>query len=127
MKIELKKKMIPRDDVGDPAFVCLGPLVHPREYTECPVCHVKGDHQINTVINQFTPEEIVHMVNRYVYFVESQQAAHSKRAARQRAALHAVRKKVRAMFGVSYDNATPEQQAAAVRALGREEGPPAGR
>lgn len=102
MKIELKKKQIPRDEAGDAAFkrvTCFA-----RHSPDCIKC-------------AFSDEEIVYMVNRYIYFTEAQQAAHGKRAARQRLALHAVRKKVRAMYGVSYDNATREQQEAALRAL----------
>ena len=103
MKIELKKKRIPRDEAGDPCFKELS-----TDWLDDPT---------PSVLRTFTEEEVVYMVNRYIYFTEAQQAAHGKRAIRQRAALHLVRKKVRAMFGVSYDNATREQQEAALRAL----------
>jgi len=114
MKIELSKKKIPRGKDGDPAFPYLGPTVSIRPIGGL---HNEISRPPNPpcVLDVFTAEEVVYMVNRYIYHVEAQQAAHAKRARRQREALHAVRKKVKQMYGVSWDNATREQQEAALK------------
>lgn len=95
MKIELKGRTIPRKPNGDPGFRTL-----------------EGD-----VLNVFTPNEVVELVNRALYQMEYQRSAHKERGQRVRDAERALRDKVKQMYRVSWLKATPEQIAEARKAL----------
>jgi hypothetical protein len=95
---------------GDPAFKALAyDDFAEREYETKP-----------SVLDVFTPEEVVHMVNRYIAMVQYQHTAHNQRAKRHREALKEVKKMVHRMFHVSYDNATEEQIRQAMKEVARQ-------
>ena len=94
--VELHKKRIPRDQGGDPHFTTL------RELQEV-----------------FTEDELVAVVNRYVYFTEYQKVYHRKRAAVERERDKAFKECFKRLYpGESFAKAREEQLREVVRALG---------
>jgi len=101
MKVELKGRMIPHRKDGYPNFTKLGVVFDEslREYTT------------NTdLLNVFSPEEIVELVNRCVYQLEYQRDSHKKYQQRQRDFEAPIKEKLKELYpGVSWAKATPEQ------------------
>jgi hypothetical protein len=95
--LTLQGKTIPRNQSGDPCFTSL-----------------------ETVLTTFTPDEIVAMVNRYLYQFEYSKIAHRNRAQRQREQTAPLRKRVKEMFGVSWLRATEQQIQKATESLAKE-------
>jgi len=102
MKIQLKGRAIPRNAQGDPAFTRLQ-----QDDTWDP-----QDGPI-PVMNVFTPQEVVELVNRALYQLEYQHNAHKVRGQRLRDRERLIREKVKELFHVSWMKATPEQVAKA--------------
>lgn len=100
MKIQLKGREIPRNEAGDPAFVELGVWKDSVD---------KGIQAKDCVLQVFTPQEVVALVNRALYQLEYQHTAHKERGKRVRAEEKAIRLKVKELFHVSWMKATPEQ------------------
>jgi hypothetical protein len=98
MKIQLKGRAIPRNASGDPAFRFL-------EETDEDAASYNGP----TVLNVFTEQEVVELVNRALYQLEYQHEAHKTRGKRVREEERAIRLKVKELFHVSWMKATPEQ------------------
>ena len=71
MEIKLKEKLIPRNGKGDVAFKLLS-------YTTI-VGDVVDPTRQPSVLNVFTPDEIVELVNRALYQIEYQRESHKKR------------------------------------------------
>lgn len=84
---------------GDPAFADLRPE--------------NSRFARNTVLEVFTEEQIVYLVNKALYALTYQREHHKKRAAKEQEVLGPLKKRVRQLFGVSYLNATDEQIAKA--------------
>jgi hypothetical protein len=105
MQIDFKAKLplVPRDEKGDPALTW------------------------NDLTRIFNEAETVEMVNRYLYYYEYQRNSHKNFNQRRRDKLAPVKHKVRQMFGVGWDKATPEQIERVVQALkAAEKGGPTG-
>lgn len=81
MEIKLKGRAIPRNAEGDAHFV---------------VCDVSEDDALKYVLDVFTPDEVVELVNRALYQLEYQLAAHRKYGARKRAEEKALRDALKA-------------------------------
>lgn len=86
MKIQLKGRAIPRNEGGDPCF-----------------------KNLDLMLDVFTPEEVVELVNRALYQLEYQHHAHKVRGQAQRDREKKVKDKVKQLFHVSWMKATPEQ------------------
>lgn len=86
MKIQLKGRAIPRRGDGDPSFATL-----------------------TGVQSVFKDEEIVELVNRALYQLEYQKAAHRERGRRVRDKEKLIKQKVKELFHVSWMKATEEQ------------------
>lgn len=106
MKVELRGRRIQRNKVGDPHFVRL----------ETPADDITQD----AVLDVFTPDEVVELVNRALYQLEYQHTAHRQRAQRLRDAEKPVKLMVRRMFNVPWSKATDEQVRLAAEAVNRE-------
>src|SRR5262245_57167919 len=71
MKVKLEGRNIPRNKAGDPAFAGLG-----DRFGTPP--------GVLSVLEVFTPEEIVELVNRALYQLEYQKESHRTRAQAER-------------------------------------------
>ena len=94
MKIQLVGRDLPRNGTGDPHFSS-------REELE----------------STFTEEEIIEMVNRYLYSAEYQRTVHRNRAREETKKLAPIKRKVRELFSISWLKATPEQIRKATEAV----------
>lgn len=103
MKIQLKGRAIPRNEGGDPAFRWLERKDTPQDMTE-----YERDNW-RSVLEVFTKEEVVELVNRALYQLEYQHHAHKVRGQAQRDREKRVKDKVKQLFHVSWMKATPEQ------------------
>ena len=97
--VTLKGKVVPMSEQGDPAFTLL-----------------------EDVLLQFTPEEVVAMVNRYLYQAYYSRQIHKERAKAETARQAPLRRKIREMFGVAWIKATDEQIRKATEQLAKEKG-----
>ena len=119
--VTLLGRKIPHDADGDPAFAQLG--IHQDEVPAAPE---------GSILSQFTPEEVVFMVNRYLYQCEYQRQVHRKRSAEERENLQPIKDMVFEMFGIRWTKASEEQIKAAadtvakLRRIRRGEGPGGG-
>lgn len=121
MKIQLKGRAIPRRG-GDPAFKILQCEGTPETST---IAQKEGDLDagvFKAVLDVFTPEEVVELVNRALYQLEYQHNAHRVRGQRQRDAERLLKQKVKELFHVSWMKATTEQVHKAKEALEKEQG-----
>jgi len=126
MIITLKGRTIPRNANGDPAFTWLN-SVHRIAVVECnakeedlhETSNAAHGDEVNSV---FTCAEIVALVNRALYQLEYSAQAHRKYGAAKRAVLTPLKRKVRAMFAVPFDKATPAQVQRAQEELRKLEG-----
>jgi ribosome maturation protein Sdo1 len=101
MKIVLKGRVIPRGGGGDPGFVKLARDGEPLNEA--------------SVLEVFTPAEVVELVNRALYQLEYQAGAHRKRAAAQRVLERPVKLALRIIHpGVGWAKATDSQIADAM-------------
>jgi hypothetical protein len=91
--LKINGREIPTNAGGDPNFETI------EEITAC-----------------FDEQEVVRLVNKALYTMLYQREAHKKRAARERALMSPVKKKVRELFGTSFAKATEEQVEAALKA-----------
>lgn len=103
----LQDKKIPLDKDGDPDF-------HLLDYTQR---KQYGDDPLPCVLDVFTPEQVVYLVNKQLYGLLYQKDHHRKRAAAEREALAPVKLKLKQMFGVAWIKATPQQMTAAIDAV----------
>jgi len=94
-----KLPLVPRVDVKndnlDPAFERL-----------------ENDSSLHTITKQavfdvFTPDEVVEIVNRYIYYIEYQRRSHTNFNQNRRDKLAPVKAKVKELFHVSWAKATP--------------------
>lgn len=108
--VELRGRTIPRDEKGDPAFTHL----YNDEFDKGPYT---GPLDLRSLLLQFSAEEIVQMVNRYLYQQEYQRVAHRNRARTEAEALAPLKAALLKLFGVSHLKATDEQIQAAVEAV----------
>ena len=107
----LQDKVIPVDANGDPAFRELG--IAGFGTSEC---------SSEEVLGQFTPEQVVYLVNKQLYALTYQREFHKKRAARETELLAPVKAKLKELYpGVSWIKATEEQQRAAVDAVRKDQ------
>ena len=103
MKISLKNRDIPRNKMGDPAFRFLD-----AERMTGDELNTEGNTP--TVLDVFTPEECVELVNRCVYQLEYQARSHAKRNASQALLERPIKEAFRELYpGESYAKATPHQ------------------
>lgn len=85
MKIELKGRVMPRDEKGDVRFKTLGTTLGTR------------DQQPETAVSSvFSDEEVVELVNRAIYQLEYQRESHRKRGEVERAKVRAVKAALKA-------------------------------
>jgi hypothetical protein len=109
--INFREKVIPINSKGDPAFSELG----------CEVFYDEGGGQLgNSILSQFTPAEVVQMVNRYLYQSGYQRTVHRQRARAEAERWLPLKQKLRELFNVSHTNATEEQIEQAMKALAEE-------
>jgi hypothetical protein len=85
---------IPRSSLGDPNF-----------------------ESLEDIQQVFRPEQLVYIVNRFLYSQTYQRDYHKKRSAEERDRLAPIKRKVRKLFSVSYLNATDEQIRKAITAV----------
>lgn len=90
MEIKLAGREMPRDAKGDVRFIQLGEFLKPEERNP------KGDLAPATLLDVFTPDEIVELVNRAIYQLEYQAASHRKRGQIERAKNKALREALKA-------------------------------
>lgn len=104
MIVPLKGRNIPRNKVGDPQFTSLS--VDDEDL----VSRENFAGKMDALLEVFTPEEIVELVNRSLYQLEYQARSHQKRNA-ERAALEAPVKLVfkRLFPKQSYAKATDDE------------------
>ena len=121
--IDLKKVEgeIPRNAAGDPAF----------EVLTCPYTYPStGDHRENTpsdhkmsVLDVFTDDQIVALVNRALYQMEYSRKIHRERSQAQRDAEKPVKEAFKQLYPtISWANATEEQLKAAVQEVYKPKG-----
>lgn len=104
MKVKLEGKNIPRNKNGDPSFEF---LENPNGVTDPP-----------SLMQVFTTDEIVELVNRCLYQLEYQKNAHRKRAEEERAAFAPIKLALKIVHpSVSWSKATEEQINDAVKYL----------
>lgn len=121
----LTGRAIPLNSAGDPAFTELGCEQFNWVKTESgPVWDPEGWETVplgvGAVLSQFSPEEVVYLVNKALYALAYQREHHKKRAAAEREALAPIKEKVKSLFGVSYLKATDEQLQSAAKAVAAE-------
>lgn len=92
--IELSKKVIPRDEKGDPSFP-----------------------DLPSILQQFLPEEVTHMVNRYLYQAEYSRTVHRQRAREEAEKQAPLKAKIEELFGCRWTQATDAQILAAMKIL----------
>ena len=102
--VDLKGRSIPRDSQGDPAF---GSLWSPWDDEDI-VKNMEGVTS-TSVLSQFTPEEVVQIVNRYIYQQEYQRTVHRRRAQVEAERAAPLRRKIEEMFGIRRTQATEAQ------------------
>lgn len=104
--------LIPRNKGGDPAFTRLI-----NEFNEDP-----PEGTPPSVLMVFSPEQVVAIVNRWLYQAEYQQIVHRKRAEEQRKQQKPVKEAFKRLYpSTSFINATPEQIEAAIKAAAERE------
>jgi len=106
--IDLKKVEgeIPRSEDGDPAFTELGQTAGLYSFPE---------DGTKAVLQVFTPEQVVALVNRALYQMEYSRKIHRERSQAQRDAEKPVKEAFKRLFPTtSWANATEEQLKAAV-------------
>lgn len=95
---------IPRNEQGDPLFLQLGEFLKPEDRNP------KGDLVPPTVLDVFTPEQVVALVNRALYQMEYSRTAHRNRAQRERDLMKPIKELLKQKFpGISWINATEWQ------------------
>lgn len=102
VKVALKEvqERIPRNGAGDPAFTHL---------------HVTGEG--DGILDVFTKEQVVAMVNRYLYQAEYQQTSHKQYQEKRRAFERPIKEAAKRLFpSVSFINLTEQQLEEAIRA-----------
>jgi hypothetical protein len=105
--IDLKavEERIPRNGSGDPAFTSLHPHDHQDEPEFC-------------VLDVFTVDQVVALVNRALYQMEYSRTSHRNRSQKLRDQEKPVREAFKRLYPtVSWANATEEQIKAAVQAV----------
>lgn len=85
MEIKLKGRNIPRTETGDARFLQLGESLKPEER------NTGGDLAPPTLLDIFTPNEIVELVNRALYQLEYQRESHRKRGQAERDRMKALK------------------------------------
>ena len=110
--IELNKKVIPHNDKSDPSFTYLGcePWYEAHALEIVP----------SSILEQFTPEEVVYMVNRFLYQAEYSRTVHRDRARAEADLQKPLKARVEAIFGIKWTKATAEQLAEAAASLRKE-------
>lgn len=98
VKLSLRGREIPRNKAGDPSFQFLS--LKPEEDPTRPL----------GLLDVFTPEEVVELVNRSLYQLEYQAKAHEKRRIEQSLLEAPVKEMFRELYPKqSYAKATDEQ------------------
>lgn len=126
------QERVPRSPSGDPAFEglstyctgCGGLVISPDTVDNHKECSAVGGKIVGSksVLDVFTPEQVVAIVNRWLYQAEYQQIVHRKRAEEQRKQQKPVKEAFKRLFpGTSFINATDEQITAAVKAAAERE------
>jgi hypothetical protein len=115
MKIQLKGRGIPRNAQGDPKFNHLSSAQYEimRHY------NVEPDNPPG-ILDIFTTDEVVELVNRAIYQLEYQHTAHKRRGQEQRDREKKIKEKVKQLYHVSWMKATPEQIQRATEEVGKE-------
>lgn len=106
--IDLKavQERIPRSHDGDPEFLQLQKINGPE-----------GPTKPYAVFDVFTAEQVVAMVNRYLYQAEYQQKSHRDYQERRRAFEKPIKEAAKRLFpNTSFINLTEQQLEAAIRA-----------
>lgn len=106
-----KEAKIPKDKDGNPKFGSLG----------CETMEGEWEPPSGSVLEVFSQQQVVYLVNKALYFLNYQREHHVKRAAAERERLAPIKKKVHELFHISYINATEAQLAQAVEAVRRDE------
>jgi hypothetical protein len=110
MKLSLKGRNIPRNKAGDPSFKYIGGGL-PQESRE-------SDFDGQALLEVFTPEEIVELVNRSLYQLEYQSRSHSKYREQKQNLERPVREMFHSLFPeTSWSKATSEQLSEVMRRL----------
>lgn len=98
MKLSLTGRQIPRNKQGDPFFVSL-----------TPISDDESDPQ-PSVLQIFSPEEVVELVNRSLYQLEYQSKSHSKYREQREALERPIKQMFKQLYPhTSYAKATDEQ------------------
>lgn len=97
VELRSRQHLIPRNLSGDPSFTILGCEAGLGMIPEGSILHV------------FTNEEVVAMVNRYLYDAEYRTTWQRQRQRRISENLAPIKAELRKRFNVSYMNATEEQ------------------
>jgi ADP-glucose pyrophosphorylase len=104
-----KSNSFPRNGQNDVCFTQLG-------YSDCP-----DESQVpDSILSVFSPEEVVAMVNRYLYQMEYQRTIHREREREKQEILTLLKAKVKSMFGVVWTKATDDQIEEAAEAVRKE-------
>lgn len=101
--VKLEGKTLPRNKAGDPEFLQLGEFLKPEERNP------KGDLVPPTVLDLFTPEEVVTLVNRQLYAMEYQRKVHRQRAQDERDKWAPIKAIYKEKFGGSFAKATEKE------------------
>lgn len=103
---------VPRNSQGDPAFTHLQKRGHRTD--------VALEHQLLGVQDVFTDDQIVAIVNRWLYQAEYQQESHRKRAEEHQRLQKPVKEAAKRLFpSTSFINLTPEQLEEAIQEVVR--------
>lgn len=112
---------IPRTASQDPNFQELGiEEAFSREADGNWVETERDKMKEGSILSVFTPQEVVAMVNRYLYQIEYQRDWHRRWERERSESLGPVKKKVREMFKVSFGKATEGQIQKAINQLRKE-------
>ena len=115
MELHLRDRKIPRNTEGDPDFCCLD-----QDHADDKKCDCTQDDNRLCVNEVFSPEEVVEIVNRYLYHATYQKEYHKKSQARQLALNKLLNATLRDMFGITQAKATPQQIQQAVERMAKE-------
>ena len=116
--IDLKKveERIPRNAAGDPAFDALAGRVEELDWPDSP-------NDKKTVLEVFTPDQIVALVNRALYQMEYSRTSHRERSQKLRDQERPVKEAFKRLYPTtSWAQATEEQLKAAVQEVYKSKG-----
>jgi hypothetical protein len=115
--VETSNKTIPHNSKGDPCFTHLGceKLIAGDDWKA-----TEPFYTPNSILSQFTTEEIVQLVNRQLYAIEYQRTIHRQRARGEAEKMKELKAKLLEMFHVKWNMCSDEQIEQAAAAIAAE-------